>query len=308
MDLLGVDLELGNQIEVGDLNVFPLLGSGPPRVSYLSGPEAIGTGLIEVSELNRPEVSSLLVKNVSSLPVLLLEGEMLIGINQNRTMNVTVLCPPMTTTMVPVSCVEEGRWRAKGRGAVADKRRVASGSLRSAKTSHLEARGDDPTRRTSKQSVIWESVRRYGAAHGVRLSDSVALDEVQEHVEELLRDELSRVKAQSHQVGVVCALGDRVLGMDLFDNPDTLDLYLRPIIAGHALDATDRRGAANPLGAVQEFLGLVNDCEMESGAGVGLGNEILLRGPVVGIGLHYEGSLVHLAAYPAQTNSTQQDA
>ncbi len=248
MDLLGVDLGLGNQIELGDLSIFPLLGIGPPRVSYLSGPEAIGAGLIEVSELSRPDVSCLLVNNLSSFPVLLLEGEMLIGMNQNRTMNVTVLCPPMTRTTVPVSCVEEGRWRARGLGAVSDKNRVASGSLRSAKTSHLESRGNDPTRRTSKQSVIWESVRRYGAEHGVRLSDSLALDEVQEHIEERLEEELSRIKALPNQIGVVCASGDRVLGMDLFDNRNTLDPYLRPIVAGHALDATHPSGATNSAG------------------------------------------------------------
>jgi len=31
---------------------------------------------------------------------------------------------------------------------------------------------------------------------------------------------------------------------------------------------------------------------------VGLGEEILLRGEVAGIGLFYESSLVHLAAFP----------
>lgn len=301
MEVLGVEVELGSQIELSGLSLFPLLGSGRRRVSYLSGPEAIETGLIEVSELSRPEISCLLVNNLSSIPVLLLEGEMLIGMKQNRTMNVTVLCPPMTKTVVPVSCVEEGRWRARGLGGVERKSRVASGPLRSAKTAHLEARRMDPTRRASKQRVIWDAVRRYGADHGVRLSDSAALDEVQEQIEGRIGEELSRIKAQPNQIGIVCTSGNRVLGMDLFDSTDTMDLYLRPVVAGHALDASSPDGAMDPLAAVREFLELVNDCEQDTGAGVGLGTEVLLRGPVVGIGLEYEGSLIHLAAYPAQT-------
>ena len=303
MEVHGMEMELGHRVELGGLVIFPLLGNGQRLVSYLSGPEAIETGLIEVSELSRPEISCLLVNNLSSIPVLLVEGEMLIGMKQNRTMNVTVLCPPMTETVVPVSCVEEGRWRARGLGAVERKSRVASGSLRSAKTAHLEARRMDPTRRASKQSVIWDAVRRYGVDHGVRLSDSAALDEIQEQIEGRIGEELSRIRALPNQVGVVCASGDRVLGLDLFDSADTLDLYLRPIVAGHALDATRRDHAVDPLAAVQEFLELVNDCGQDSGAGVGLGTEVLLRGPVVGIGLEYEGSLIHLAAYPAHTDS-----
>jgi hypothetical protein len=297
-----VDLTLGNQIELGDLSIFPLLGGGARRVSYLSGPQSIGTGLIEVSELRVPEVSCLRVNNLSSLPLLLIEGEMLIGMKQNRTMNVTVLCSPMTTTVVPVSCVEEGRWRAKGLGAVEDKSRVASGSLRSAKTAHLEAREGDSTRRPSNQRAVWELVRRHGADHGVRFSSTVALDDVQESIEERLGNELSQIEAEPNQIGVVCVSGNRVLGMDLFDNTETLDLYLRPIVAGHALDATRPSGATDPLAMVQEFLELINRCEVDAGDGVGLGSEVLLRGPVVGIGLEYEGIQIHLAAYPAHTN------
>jgi hypothetical protein len=303
MEVHGVEVELGNPTRLGGMSIFPLLGHGQRGVSYLSASEAIGSGLLQVSEVDRPEVSSLVVNNSSSLPVLLLEGEMLIGMNQNRTMNVTVLCPPMTKTVVPVSCVEEGRWRA--RGAVQDKSRVASGSMRSAKTSYLEARGDNPARRASKQSVIWESVRRHGADHGVKFSDTTALEEVQELIEDRLGEDLSQIKTLANQIGVVCTSENGVLGMDLFDNPETMDLYLRPIVAGHALDATSPSAADYPPAAVHEFLESVNECEMDEGVGVGLGNEVLLRGSVVGIGLAYEGSLIHLAAYPAQTNAAQ---
>lgn len=304
MELVGVEVELGDPTESGDLTIFPLLGRSQAGNSYLAGPEAIATGLIEISELSRPEVSCLAVNNLSSFPVLLMESEMLIGINQNRTMNVTVLCPPATRTLVPVSCVEEGRWRPRGQGGIKGETRIASGSLRSAKTAHLQSRGDDPARRSSEQSLIWDAVRRYGADHGVRLSSAAALDEVQEQVEERLAQELSRVRAVPNQIGVACASGNRVLGMDLFDSADTLDLYLRPIVAGHALDAKPASGAVDPRAAVLEFLGSVNDCDTDAGAGVGLGTEVLLRGPVVGIGLEYEGSLIHLAAYPAQSVST----
>ena len=63
-----------------------------------------------MSELDPPEVPSLAIFNLALVPILLVEGEMLVGGDQNRTMNVTVLCPPQVRTVVPVSCVEAGRW------------------------------------------------------------------------------------------------------------------------------------------------------------------------------------------------------
>ncbi len=45
-------------------------------------------------------------------PVLLLDGEELVGAKQNRILNLTVLVPAHQTIVIPVSCVEAGRWRA----------------------------------------------------------------------------------------------------------------------------------------------------------------------------------------------------
>jgi len=43
--------------------------------------------------------------------VIILEGEPLIGAKQNRTVNITLLIGSKKTVIVPVSCVEQGRWR-----------------------------------------------------------------------------------------------------------------------------------------------------------------------------------------------------
>jgi hypothetical protein len=52
------------------------------------------------------------------------------------------------------------------------------------------------------------------------------------------------------------------------------------------------------VGAVEQFVASANACGVEIGQGVGVGNEVLLKGTVTGVGLEYEGSLVHLAAFP----------
>ncbi len=295
MQLFECDVKVGEGSVIAGLTVFSLTGARTPAPPYLTGPEAFETGLMTVSELDPPEVPALAVTNRAEVPILLVEGEMLIGGDQNRTMNVTVLIPNRRTTVVPVSCVEAGRWG--GRRTVSGSRSHAPGSLRAAKTASLEPRTADGTSRRSDQHRVWDEVERQSRSHDIE-SESLALDDVQQSREAGIADQLDRLSAVPGQIGVVCAVGDRVVGVDLFDKPSTLEWYLRGIVAGHVLDAGATESRADPVVAIERFLSQVDGAIRDSGRGVGLGEEILLRGGVTGLGLTYERCLVHLAAFP----------
>ena len=294
MKVLEFEVEVGDGVSLGGLRIFPLTSDkagGPP---YLTGPAAHEAGLIEVRELDPPEVPLLSVTNLADVPILLVEGELLFGGDQDRTMNVTVLCPPRALIDVPVSCVEAGRWGS--RRAMSTSKRHAPGSLRAAKTANLEPRiGDAPSRR-SDQHGVWDEVRRQSMAHGVD-SKTSALQDVQNEVVDSMADELDRIEPVPGQIGVVCTIGDDVVGVDLFDAPTTLETYLRGIIAGHALDAPLSSESRDPIRAIERFLNQIDGATRGTGPGVGLGEEILLHGNVAGIGLAYEDRLIHLAAF-----------
>jgi len=295
MQVFTIELKVGDRQDVGGLGVYPLTGTtvaGPP---YLTGPEASGAGLIEVDELDPPEVPSLLVSNLADVPILLVEGEMLVGGNQNRTMNVTVLCPPKSVIIVPVSCVEAGRWGA--RRAMSASSRHAPGSLRSVKTSTLQPRGGHASDRRSDQRRVWEEVARQSEIHRLH-SETEAIDDVQEVFELGIADDLDRITPVPDQIGVVCTIGGEVVGLDLFDRPTTLARYLRGIVAGHALDAHGTASSPDAIRAIERFLAEVEATGRDHGEGVGLGEEIILRGAVSGVGLSYGRTLVHLGAFP----------
>lgn len=55
----------------------------------------------------------LTVVNHADSPVLLLDGEELVGALQDRVLNSTVLLPAHAWLMIPVNCVEEGRWGSR---------------------------------------------------------------------------------------------------------------------------------------------------------------------------------------------------
>jgi len=67
MQVLSIEVTVGEVQEIGGLSVIPVIGvqqEGPP---HLTGPEAFEAGLLEVSELDPPQVPSLMVTNTADV-------------------------------------------------------------------------------------------------------------------------------------------------------------------------------------------------------------------------------------------------
>src|SRR5438876_9900087 len=92
--------------------MIPIVGGGDAAPAYLTLDEALASDDIEITEVSEAgQVSELKVTVKGAAPVLLLDGEELIGAKQNRVLNLTILAPAHRATKIPVSCVEAGRWR-----------------------------------------------------------------------------------------------------------------------------------------------------------------------------------------------------
>jgi hypothetical protein len=107
-------LNLGERTVFENLTMFGLGGTSDGTMDYLTLGEAIKLEVARVSEISDGgSVPELLFENSAALPVLILDGEELVGAKQNRTVNLTILAPAGKTIKIPVSCVEAGRWRSE---------------------------------------------------------------------------------------------------------------------------------------------------------------------------------------------------
>ena len=108
-------LQIGEEQSFKNLTVYPLFSSQQAYFAYLTLDEALIRGLVEIGEIDsQGSVPELRLTNNSDLMILILDGEELVGAKQNRIVNTTMLIPPQKmTTVIPVSCVEQGRWTYK---------------------------------------------------------------------------------------------------------------------------------------------------------------------------------------------------
>ncbi len=87
-----LSIEVKEPVVDGPLALYPLVSAGPSAPAYMCGPDAEATDVLVVDEIDeRAAVSELVVQNRGDQPVLLIEGETVLGAKQNRTLNLTVL-------------------------------------------------------------------------------------------------------------------------------------------------------------------------------------------------------------------------
>ena len=104
-------LETAEPRQLGELELIPLCLNeiGPASQVVLSN-AAIEAGWLQIGEQGEGVVQEVVAFNRGRDPVLILEGDTLIGCKQNRVVAHSVIVAPASTVVIPVGCMEQGRW------------------------------------------------------------------------------------------------------------------------------------------------------------------------------------------------------
>ena len=243
-------VEIGDPLVRGSLSLFPLFHERPPSHRYLSGPRAAAQ--LEVSQLaDGAVVPQLTIANPTLQPVLLIDGETLLGGCQNRIVTTSVVVPAGARQNVSVTCVEAGRWGGEER-PVGRSERLAPSAVRARNLRHVAETG----RAEADQGGVWEEIDRYATAVGAESATS-AMEDVHAHVADRVGELVSGTTPLAGQCGVAAAVGDRIVAVDLFDDPQTLADYWDALVAGYAIDADESSAKRPRRRAVRRLLGEV---------------------------------------------------
>jgi hypothetical protein len=145
-------LQVGECVEQGNMQLFGLRHKMRPAIDYLTLERALKVGKGEEFRVDEVSVggsvTDLKVHNGLDSPVLLVEGEILLGAKQNRTVYTTILVDKKSDIIIPVACVEQGRWSHRPAAKFALSDQYAHSSLRYAKLAFLgKARAESDQQR-----------------------------------------------------------------------------------------------------------------------------------------------------------------
>lgn len=282
----------------GNLALFPLSRPHPDDgPDYVLADEAIQKGLACVTEVDSGTVPELRFENGCQTPVLLLDGEELIGAKQNRVVNLTILVPALSTIVIPVSCVEAGRW-----GMATNTFRPAPHMMYSRVRASRTRQVTDSLRmsgnRRSDQGAVWDDIAAKAARMEVA-SPTGAMSAIFERHAVLVEEYVRALECPPRACGVIFACAG-FFGMDLFDQPETLAQFFPKLVRSYALDALDseKMPAIPPASAALSFLKHAGAAPSVTEPAVGLGKDLRFAGASVsGAALWAEGRYIHICAF-----------
>jgi hypothetical protein len=293
-------LTIGSPIAVNALSVYPLLRSSADAPFYDTLSDAVRAGTLHITEVSAAgSVPELRVVNDGKRPVLIVDGEELVGAKQNRIVNLTVLVPEGTTIPLPVTCVEAGRWRhVSDEFAPAERAHFASG--RRSKLGHVSASMLSGSRE-SDQSAVWSEIAEKSERLRAR-SSTAAAAAMYDQLRGALDRMIGSIAPLDQQVGAIFVIRGMIAGLDVFDHPRTWAQTMPKLMRSYGLDALDNGvggdGFATP--DPRRFLDAISRATCTAYPAVGAGRDLRFEGNgIIGAALETKNGVVHAVAFPA---------
>lgn len=292
-------IKVGKALYYHNLTIFPLFAKNGHNPDYLLLQEALEKKLAEVREVSEEgNIPELLVENRSPLPILIPEGEVLIGAKQDRTVNITLLIKEMTEHIIQVSCVEQGRWSRTSRSFAAS--HFATPGLRARKIASSQAHRRTTGQAISDQSQVWRDVAFSVSAVNAH-SETGSIADAYKASKDRIKKYREKLVLPKNATGVLVTSGEDIVGMDLFDSPNTLLKIWPRLSESYFFEAAVREKSKKTLKSTStSFMNVLPSIIQLAKNPSGSGRELEFSNEdYAGSGIWYKGRLCHLSAFKA---------
>jgi hypothetical protein len=241
-----------------------------------------------LQESDTPDINEIQFSNDSGDPVLMLDGEEIIGAMQNRIIAHSHMIEPHSTERIPVVCVEEGRWEELGgfRTGYCSYPRLRAVLLRSRH------------RKTDVQKTVWKEITRKLTVTRTQSATS-SMHDIYENLDDEVARYVEDFRGLNHgTIGFIGSAGDRILGCDLFHNAHTYQKFEPKLIRSYALDAIEHRQKKGNRPETEQFLNrIISALQKRTRKGQPY---IHFKGAgFIGQTLLHNNTLLHISVFPA---------
>ncbi|GAB4238052.1 MAG: hypothetical protein Kow00109_12290 [Acidobacteriota bacterium] len=312
-DILMPDLRPAESVTHRSLGMVPVVTpTTPPHLDeVLLLEEALAQNSLEVTETGPGgQVPFLKVINHGKQPVLILEGEELVGGKQNRVVNTSILVPAAAEVKIPVSCMEAGRWHYQPEHPLAEKFQAGEALFRARSRFVKKLTVTESLRANqgfrSNQGEVWrevdESLHELGAASATRDFRSA-----RQRAEERMAEYLQNLAPVENQVGAVFYGPRSLLGCELLGSAVLFQKAFLKILRSFAFEvvATDEPAPQQADGLAAWWSGVL-EAPLETFPSPGAGEDCRLETETaLGSALVWQGSMVHLSCFPKAGETTR---
>jgi hypothetical protein len=302
--------EFFKEIKVGakqyhkNMTLYCLLSEHEARVDFLTLDNALANDALAISELTEGgSVPELKVLKKSDQNVLLMDGEELVGAKQNRVLNTTILIGPKSETIIPVSCVEQGRWsyRTKQFGSQS---RTMSANLRKRKSETVNINLRRGRNFMSDQGVVWDEIEKKHERMSALPSRTMAMADLYESHRENAASYMTAFRPVFNQMGIIVFIDGELAGIEILNKFLAFREIHSKLVNSYVMDAIEtakgeakssNRSMRARVSILMESVGLASIEERKS---VALGNDLRLESNrFMGSGLEFEDQIIQLSIF-----------
>ncbi|AFH49312.1 Hypothetical protein IALB_1604 [Ignavibacterium album JCM 16511] len=281
------------------LSIVQFTGFEQNTFQYISGPAAIAKEFIEVREVSiTGSVNNLELVNLSDKYVFFMDGDILVGAKQNRVLNTSVFVAPNSKINLPVSCVEQGRWRS-----ISDKFRssdyISPDTIRAKKLKAVTNNLKKGRGHFADQGEVWDTVNEFSLGLNA-FSESSDLDDIMNKRRESLDSFIDKFPLNDKANGLAIFTDNSPLSIDLFNRTDIYQEYFPKRLRSAATEVFNLREKENTITEVEakfKTLNLFDELEKQKFTlhdGVGIGKEKRYdNNNFVAMELSYNNHLIH---------------
>lgn len=259
----------------------------------------LNMGLVEITEVNKNgNVGEVKVINNAVTPLLILDGEEIIGSKQNRIVNTTIIIPAKSEKIIPVSCTEQGRWNYEttkfhysNHMATSKVRRdklySVSQSLKNSKTFH------------SNQSKVWENIAE--TEYNLETSSKTsALHDSYTEKSSTIDNYKKAFTIHEKQNGIIVYINGELVGFEMIYNSQRYSEYHEKLVESYILDAITKQDEEYNKEELDEndFINTIKESTIESYDSVGLGQDCRIdNDKVTGSAMIYNDNLINASFF-----------
>ena len=221
------DIELLESQSYKNIAIIPVKTPPTYKFDMITLKKGFELGLVEVKECENSTVNTIIVKNNSVTPLILVDGEEIIGGDQNRIVNATILIAAKSESAIPVNCTEHGRWGYKHEFKQSEY--IANFRTRSAKEKATRSN-------MNAQQAVWDSISGLEDARAFH-SPTQAMSESYDNAKVDLDETLKNFYVADGQSGIVVIINGEIKGFELFLNSAIYREYHEKILKSYLVDA-----------------------------------------------------------------------
>lgn len=289
-----------------NVTIFPILSEQISEQRYVLLEDALKTNKFSIKEVSESgSVPELYVINMLDNDVLLIEGDILRGAKQHRTINTTIIVGKYKEILIPVSCVERGRWSYSSKefesSMFFSDIDVRSIKTRSVSNSLKRRRGY-----YSDQGGVWNEIHRKMVFFN-SYSDTESVEEIYYSKKDELEEYLKNYKFQDRQTGFAVFINNDLSGIEIFGVKGIIEKLYKKILGSYIYKAIEikkrfRRSIVIDVTELEQSLlktfERINDLKKECFKSVGEGFDIRFEDEkITGFALEHENKIVHFASF-----------